>query len=154
MRESERIATGTDAGGAPVRPGSVASEVELLVRTGLEPYEAITAATRAAGEVLGRPEVGTLAAGAPADFMLVEGDPLSDVVALRRVRPVYRSGERVGYLRRGESARDRRDRGGGCVSTHPPRVRAPYFGAMNEVFWKMPRPFWNLYPSNVACRYA
>jgi imidazolonepropionase-like amidohydrolase len=90
-----RIATGTDSGGAPVRPGNIALEIELLIRAGLEPFEALAAATWAAGEVLGRPEVGTLAAGAPGDFFLVDGDPLSDPAALRRVRAVFRRGERL-----------------------------------------------------------
>lgn len=90
-----RIATGTDVGGGPPRPGDFALELELLVRAGLQPYEALGAATWAAGEVLGVPLVGTLAVGAPADLVLVDGDPLSDITALRRIRAVFRDGERV-----------------------------------------------------------
>jgi imidazolonepropionase-like amidohydrolase len=90
-----RIATGTDFGGGPPRPGNFALELELLVRAGLEPHEALGAATWAAGEVSGVPSAGTLAVGAPADLVLVEGDPLSDVTALRRVRGVFRDGRRV-----------------------------------------------------------
>ncbi|MGH2499349.1 MAG: amidohydrolase family protein [Candidatus Limnocylindria bacterium] len=90
-----RIATGTDVGGGPPRAGNFALEVELLVRAGLQPHEALGAATWGAGEVLGVPHVGTLASGAPADLVLVDGDPLSDVAALRRVRAVFRNGERI-----------------------------------------------------------
>lgn len=90
-----RIATGTDAGGAPPRFGDFATEVELLVRAGLPPHEALASATRAGGEVLGIPGLGTLDANAPADFVLVDGDPLADPAALRRVHAVYRSGRRV-----------------------------------------------------------
>lgn len=90
-----RIATGTDAGGAPPRFGEFATEVELLVRAGLPPHEALASATRAGGEVMGIAGLGTLEAGAPADLVLVDGDPLSDPAALRRVRAVYRAGLRV-----------------------------------------------------------
>lgn len=90
-----RIATGTDAGGAPPRFGEFASEVELLVRAGLAPHEALASATRIGGEVLGVPGLGTLAGGAPADLVLVDGDPLSDPRALRGVRAVFRAGVRI-----------------------------------------------------------
>jgi len=39
--------------------------------------------------------VGTLEAGAPAEAVLVDGDPLSDVSAARRVVAVFREGTRV-----------------------------------------------------------
>jgi len=90
-----RIATGTDFGGGPARAGNFAQEVELLVRAGLPPHEALASASWIAGEVLGIPYAGTLAIGAPADIVLVDGDPLSDVSALRRITAVFRDGERV-----------------------------------------------------------
>ncbi|MBI2324127.1 MAG: amidohydrolase family protein [Chloroflexi bacterium] len=90
-----RIATGTDAGGAPPRFGDFAVEVELLVRAGLPPHEALASATRVGGEVLGIAGLGTLSAAAPADLVLVDGDPLADPSALKRVRAVYRAGTRI-----------------------------------------------------------
>lgn len=90
-----RIATGTDAGGAPPRFGEFATEVELLVRGGLAPHEALASATRIGGEVLGVPGLGTLGAGAAADLVLVDGDPLADPRALRNVRAVFRAGVRI-----------------------------------------------------------
>lgn len=90
-----RIATGTDFGGGPAPVGNFAQEVELLVRAGLPPHEALASATWIAGEVLGVPQAGTLAIGAPADCVLVGGDPLSDPGALRRVTAVFRNGERA-----------------------------------------------------------
>ena len=90
-----RIATGTDAGGGPPRFGEFATEVELLVRAGLRPHEALASATRVGGEVLGVDGLGTLDAGAPADLVFVDGDPLSDPSALRRVHTVYRAGARI-----------------------------------------------------------
>lgn len=90
-----RIATGTDFGGGPARAGNFAGEVELLVRAGLPPHEALASATWIAGEVLGVPQAGTLAVGAPADCVLVGGDPLADVGALRNITAVFRAGERL-----------------------------------------------------------
>jgi imidazolonepropionase-like amidohydrolase len=79
-----RIAAGTDFGGGSVRAGQLAGEVELLVGAGLEPWEALGAATWRGGELLGN-EAGTIREGGPADFFLVHGDPLSDPAALWRV---------------------------------------------------------------------
>lgn len=90
-----RIATGTDFGGGPPRAGNFALELELLVRAGLEPHEALASATWIAGEVIGVPGAGTLAVGAPADVVVLEGDVLSDIAAARRVKAVFRMGERV-----------------------------------------------------------
>lgn len=90
-----RIATGTDFGGGPPRAGNFALELELLVRAGLQPYEALGCATWRAGDVMGLAGVGTLAPGTTADLLLIDGDPLSEVAAMRNVRGVFRSGARV-----------------------------------------------------------
>lgn len=80
-----RISAGTDFGGGSTRANHLPWEVALLVRAGLEPWEAIAAATWRGGEVLGEPDAGVIAEGKPADFFLVHGDPLADVGALTRV---------------------------------------------------------------------
>ena len=90
-----RIATGSDFGGGSVRAGHLAWEVELLVDAGLTPREALNAATRVGGSVLGHDGAGRIAEGAPADLVLVHGDPLADPRALWRVWAVYQRGERV-----------------------------------------------------------
>jgi imidazolonepropionase-like amidohydrolase len=79
------IAAGSDFGGGSVRAGHLAWEVEALVHAGLEPWEALGAATWRGGDVLRDPHAGRLAVGGPAHFMLVHGDPLSDPAALWRV---------------------------------------------------------------------
>jgi imidazolonepropionase-like amidohydrolase len=79
------IATGTDFGGGSTRANQLAWEVESLVAAGLEPWEALGAATWRGGELLGEPEAGVVREGGPADFCLVHGDPLSDPSALWRV---------------------------------------------------------------------
>jgi imidazolonepropionase-like amidohydrolase len=84
-RAGVRIATGTDFGGGSTRANQLAWEVESLVEAGLEPWQALGAATWRGGELLGRPEAGTISVGGPADFFLVHGDPTSDPTALWRV---------------------------------------------------------------------
>ena len=90
-----RIATGTDFGGGSVRAGHLAWEVELLVDAGLEPHEALAAATRNGGTLLGHEHAGRIGEGLPADLVLVHGDPLSDPRALWRVWAVYQQGTRI-----------------------------------------------------------
>jgi imidazolonepropionase-like amidohydrolase len=80
-----RIAAGTDFGGGSTRANQLAWEVESLVAAGLEPWQALGAATWRGGELLGEPGAGVIAEGGPADFFLVHGDPLSDPAALWRV---------------------------------------------------------------------
>ncbi len=84
-RAGVRIATGTDFGGGSLRANQLAWEVESLVAAGLEPWEALAAATWRGGELLGEPGAGAIEEGGPADFFLVHGDPLSDPGALWRV---------------------------------------------------------------------
>ncbi|TMC46892.1 MAG: hypothetical protein E6J23_01455 [Chloroflexi bacterium] len=94
-RAGVRIATGSDFGGGSVRAGHLAWEVELLVAAGLTPREALVAATRAGGELLGDDHAGRIKPGMPADLVLVHGDPLSDARALWRVWAVFQRGTRV-----------------------------------------------------------
>jgi imidazolonepropionase-like amidohydrolase len=84
-RRGARIATGTDFGGGSLRANQLAGEVESLVAAGLQPWEALGAATWRGGELLGESDAGSLREGGPADFVLVHGDPLSDPTALWRV---------------------------------------------------------------------
>jgi len=84
-RAGVAIATGTDFGGGSTRANQLAWEVESLVAAGLQPWEALGAATWRGGELLGEPDAGSLRDGGPADFALVHGDPLSDPSALWRV---------------------------------------------------------------------
>jgi imidazolonepropionase-like amidohydrolase len=83
------IAAGTDFGGGSTRANQLAWEVECLVTAGLEPWQALAAATRNGGTLLGEPEAGVLREGGPADLVLVHGDPLSDPAALWRVWLVH-----------------------------------------------------------------
>ena len=79
------IAAGTDFGGGSGRANQLAWEVESLVAAGLEPLDALAAATWRGGELLGEADAGSIREGGPASFFLVHGDPLSDPAALWRV---------------------------------------------------------------------
>jgi imidazolonepropionase-like amidohydrolase len=92
-----KIAAGTDAGGGdPMRHGNIVREMEVMVECGLTPMQAIEGATRIAAELVGTlDDVGTIEVGKQADFILVDGDPLSDVRDLRNVWAVYQGGRRI-----------------------------------------------------------
>jgi imidazolonepropionase-like amidohydrolase len=79
------IAAGTDFGGGSLRANQLAWEIECLVTAGLEPWQALAAATRNGGTLLNEADAGVIRAGGPADFVLVHGDPLSDPAAMWRV---------------------------------------------------------------------
>ncbi|GAB3484888.1 amidohydrolase family protein [Nocardiopsis coralliicola] len=90
------IVAGSDAAVPGLRFGSgLVAEVEALARAGLGARAALQAATVTAAQVLGRADTGVLAAGRAADLLVVDGDPLADPAALRRVRSVWRAGRAV-----------------------------------------------------------
>lgn len=75
-----KIAFGTDSGLPSSRHGENAKELELMVRFGMNPMEAIISATRSAAEVLGlEEEVGTVEENKVADLIAVKGDPIKDI---------------------------------------------------------------------------
>jgi len=88
---------GTDAGIAPIKPhGVLAYAPPMLAELGLSPAEALRAITSVAANVCGLGHrKGRIAAGYDADLLVVDGDPLADLTALRRVRAVYARGELV-----------------------------------------------------------
>ncbi|HEY5107841.1 MAG TPA: amidohydrolase family protein [Caulobacteraceae bacterium] len=89
-----RIAFGTDMGVGP--HGQNAREFALMVEAGMPAVAAIKAATVSAAELLDISDMaGTIAAGKSADIIAVDGDPLTDVTELERVRFVMARGECV-----------------------------------------------------------
>jgi imidazolonepropionase-like amidohydrolase len=85
FRAGVLIAAGTDFGGGSLRANQLAWEVECLVTAGLEPWQALAAATRNGGVLLGEPDAGVIREGGPADLVLLHGDPYSDPSSLWRV---------------------------------------------------------------------
>jgi imidazolonepropionase-like amidohydrolase len=89
-----RIAAGTDTAQQFVVPGaSLHRELELYVAGGLTPAQALRSATADAAGLLGiAAHAGTVDAGKDADLVLVDGDPLADIRATRRIVHVVRLG--------------------------------------------------------------
>lgn len=71
-------------------------EMELLVRAGLSPAEALSAATARIADAFRLRDRGRIQPGLRADLVLVDGDPTTDVTALRRIRHVWRGGVELG----------------------------------------------------------
>jgi len=85
------IAMGSDVG--PFPHGTQAREFELLVKYGMSPIAAIRAGTVNAAALLGwQGQVGALKAGYFADVIAVQGDPLKDIGALKKVSYVMKGG--------------------------------------------------------------
>ena len=72
------IALGYDSG----PPGASANELVRLVEAGLSPLEALRAGTTGGAAALGRPELGRIHVGGPADLVVVDGRPDDDVTVL------------------------------------------------------------------------
>jgi len=80
-----RLLPGGDYG-FPTNPiGRNAKDIELFVTEfGFTPAEALTAATKLGGEIMGMAdELGRIAPGYRADLLLIDGDPLRDVALLQ-----------------------------------------------------------------------
>ncbi len=74
-------------------PGySLLREIELMTEAGLSNLDAIRTATVVPARVFGDADGGTIAPGRRADLVLVDGNPLDDIRALRRTRLVIRGG--------------------------------------------------------------
>ena len=87
------IVTGSDASNQMLVPGeSEHDELELLVRAGLPPEDALLAATRNAALLIGADSIGTIAAGRVADLVVLAQDPLSDIRNSRTVEQVMLRG--------------------------------------------------------------
>jgi imidazolonepropionase-like amidohydrolase len=86
-----KLAFGTDAGVYP--HGQNAKQFHSLLELGLTPAQVIRMATANAADLIGWSDrVGTLTPGHYADLIAVDGDPLSDVTELERVRFVMKGG--------------------------------------------------------------
>jgi imidazolonepropionase-like amidohydrolase len=93
-REGVRVLVGTDLGVKYVYPGfSVHDELGLLRNAGLTNLEALQAATRNPAESLGvLSRTGTIEAGKTADLVLLDADPLIDIVNTKKIVGVMRNG--------------------------------------------------------------
>ncbi len=87
------ILAGTDAPAPGTAHGlSLHRELELLVRSGLTPLEALASATFEPARAFGFYDRGRIAEGVRADLVLVNGDPTIDITATRDIVGVWKLG--------------------------------------------------------------
>jgi len=88
------IGAGTDTPIFISVPGySLHAELELLVRAGLSPLEAIRSATLRPAEFFSmQDEMGTIDTGKKADLVLLDANPLDDIANTRRISAVVSKG--------------------------------------------------------------
>lgn len=87
-----RIVAGTDAPNIP-HGQALHLEMEVFVRFGFTPFEALQTATINAAEALGADaHLGTVEPGKIADMVLITGDPLTDIKTTRNVTTVIKNG--------------------------------------------------------------
>jgi imidazolonepropionase-like amidohydrolase len=70
-------------------------EMESMVKAGLTPSEVITAATRNSAQILGLDQLGLVASGKNADFLVLDENPLDNIANTRRISRVYLRGREV-----------------------------------------------------------
>jgi len=86
------LLAGTDLA-ARIFPGfSLHDELELLVKSGVPPLDALHAATSSPATALGQSELGTIERGQIADMVLLDADPIDDIRNVRRIRAVVSKG--------------------------------------------------------------
>lgn len=84
---------GSDAANPGTAHGpSLLGELDLLVRAGLTPTDALAAATSLPARHFGLTDRGRIAQGMRADLVLVKGDPTRDINATRDITQVWKNG--------------------------------------------------------------
>lgn len=97
IESGARIVLGTDVGIWPRYSFGQADhhEIRRYVQLGLTPAQAIVAATSSPAKALGLDDVGVLAAGKKADFIVLNANPLDDIANTRQIAGVYLRGTQV-----------------------------------------------------------
>ena len=93
-----KIGVGTDGGGQQGDQfigWTMHAELENMVMAGIPPAKVLVAATRTSAEILGLDDLGMVAAGKSADFVVLDANPLDDITNTRKISSVYLRGHRV-----------------------------------------------------------
>ena len=132
------ILAGTDAPNPGTSHGaSMHRELELLVKAGLTPAEALAAATSVPAKQFKLDDRGRIAPGLRADLLLVAGDPTVDILATRNIVTIWRNGAALD--RKPESKKGAPDAavvpaiGDGMISNFDSGDTKPAFGSGWEI---------------------
>jgi imidazolonepropionase-like amidohydrolase len=94
LRSGVAIAAGSDHSYEPGK-GTVREEMITEVKYGMTPPQALVSGTKTSATLLGLDQLGTVEPGKEGDLVAVEGDPLSDIHTLEKVRAVIFQGRSV-----------------------------------------------------------
>ena len=91
------LVLGTDAGAVPGHPFGYTGhrELEIYVRLGMSPMDALRSATSIAAKHLGLRGLGLLEPGKQASLLILNSDPTSDIRNTRDIHSVYLNGQPV-----------------------------------------------------------
>jgi imidazolonepropionase-like amidohydrolase len=70
------------------------------VQYGMTPQQALVSGTKTSAALLGLEQLGTIETGKEGDLVAVDGDPLSDIHSLEKVRAVVFQGKSVAPVNR------------------------------------------------------
>lgn len=91
-----RYGMGTDSGPTARFPGYFAHwELELMVKAGVTPLQALTAATGRNAEFLGAKDIGTVQVGKWADLLVLDKNPIADIRNTHSIHEVFVAGRKV-----------------------------------------------------------
>jgi imidazolonepropionase-like amidohydrolase len=94
IKAGVKLVLATDTGIHPGHTFGSGEHVELArwVQLGLSPADAIVAATKTPAELMGLTDLGTLAAGRRASFIVLDANPLENIRNTRKIADVYLNG--------------------------------------------------------------
>jgi len=93
-----QIGVGTDGGGQQGDQfigWTMHAELENMVAAGMTPAQVLLAATRTSAGIVGLDELGMVAPGKSADFVVLDANPLDDITNTRRIARVYLRGQEL-----------------------------------------------------------
>ncbi len=88
-----RVVMGTDSSTAV--GWNVHQELTDMVAAGMTPKQVLTAATKTAAEMMQLDQLGAVAAGKSADFIVLNANPLVDINNTRKIADVYERGSKL-----------------------------------------------------------
>ena len=93
-RAGAKYLTGSGTSAFGTMPGiSLHTELQLLIRIGVPPRQALAASTGNFGEIYRWKKVGQVKAGYNADLLVLNENPVKDISNLKKIRLVILNGE-------------------------------------------------------------